>query len=375
MKTWLYQDAHQVKKLGPEKASWYVGWIDPDGKRRCRSCGSGSRGKNRAEKFARKVEGQLAAGTYEAQNKMTWKDFRKEYESKKMVVMDTRHREETKRALDTFQELVRPVRMCAITSRTIAEFVAKRRVQRGIRPDSLISPATVNKELRHLRAVLRKAFKWGFLAKPVDFDFLREPKRLPCFVPPEEFVRLYHACRHASLPENLPFAATEWWRGLLVTAYMTGWRIGALLALRREDVDLESGSALTRAEDNKGRRDQRILLHGLVLEHLRGLPGFTPEFFPWSHPRRKIWEELARIQALDKIKPTGKAHYTFHDLRRGFATMNAERMTADALQALMQHQDYKTTQRYINLARQLRPAVQNLFVPDLPRTGLKETGA
>ena len=44
-------------------------------------------------------------------------------------------------------------------------------------------------------------------------------------------------------------------------------------------------------------------------------------------------------------------------------------MNPDALQALMQHKDYQTTQRYINLARQLNPAVQALYVPDMPRTG------
>ena len=47
--------------------------------------------------------------------------------------------------------------------------------------------------------------------------------------------------------------------------------------------------------------------------------------------------------------------------------MNADRITGDALQVLMQHKDYKTTQRYINMARQLKPATQNLFVPELPR--------
>jgi len=31
----------------------------------------------------------------------------------------------------------------------------------------------------------------------------------------------------------------------------------------------------------------------------------------------------------------------------------------------MQHKDYQTTQRYIAMARQLKPAAQNLFVPDL----------
>jgi hypothetical protein len=39
MKAWIYQDDKQVKKHGTKKASWYVGWIDPEGKRRCQSCG------------------------------------------------------------------------------------------------------------------------------------------------------------------------------------------------------------------------------------------------------------------------------------------------------------------------------------------------
>ena len=56
-------------------------------------------------------------------------------------------------------------------------------------------------------------------------------------------------------------------------------------------------------------------------------------------------------------------------MRRAFATMNAEHLTPDALQALMQHRDYQTTQRYINMARQLKPAVQNLFVPPTEQRG------
>jgi len=47
--------------------------------------------------------------------------------------------------------------------------------------------------------------------------------------------------------------------------------------------------------------------------------------------------------------------------------MNAATLSADALQSLMQHRDYQTTQRYINLARQLNPAVANLYVPEFLR--------
>jgi hypothetical protein len=47
--------------------------------------------------------------------------------------------------------------------------------------------------------------------------------------------------------------------------------------------------------------------------------------------------------------------------------MNADRLRADQLQPLMQHKSYQTTQLYINMTRQLNPAVQNLFGPDLSR--------
>ena len=46
--------------------------------------------------------------------------------------------------------------------------------------------------------------------------------------------------------------------------------------------------------------------------------------------------------------------------------MNADKLTPDALQFLMQHKDYKTTQGYISMARQLNPAVAGLYVPELP---------
>lgn len=55
--------------------------------------------------------------------------------------------------------------------------------------------------------------------------------------------------------------------------------------------------------------------------------------------------------------------YGFHDLRRAFATMNAYKLSAEALQALMRHKSYQTTQKYINLARQMDTAVASLHVP------------
>ena len=87
--------------------------------------------------------------------------------------------------------------------------------------------------------------------------------------------------------------------------------------------------------------------------------------FPWSHAKATLFKQFAALQKAAGVKPTTKNRYGFHDLRRGFATMNADRLTADVLQAMMHHQNYTTTQRYIALARQLRPSVLNMFTADL----------
>jgi hypothetical protein len=63
MKAWVYQDPKQVKKHGEEKASWYVGWRDPAGKRCCESCGPGSKGKRLAKKKAEKINASTLLST------------------------------------------------------------------------------------------------------------------------------------------------------------------------------------------------------------------------------------------------------------------------------------------------------------------------
>ena len=77
MRAWLFQDSRQKQKLGASKCPWSVGWIDPDGKRKSKRIGS----KSMAEKYRRKIEGQLAAGVYEDRRRKQWSEFRVEYES------------------------------------------------------------------------------------------------------------------------------------------------------------------------------------------------------------------------------------------------------------------------------------------------------
>lgn len=294
-KAWVYQDDKQVKKHGEENASWYVGWLDPAGKRQCKSCGAGKEGKRAAERFREKVQSQLNAGTYNETAQRTWADFRKEYEAKIAEGMNLATRTLTVNALDAFERIVKPAKMVGVNTQAIDEFIRRRGKEPGKKKGSLVSPATVNKDLRHLRAVLTVAVEWGYLKERPRVRMVKEPKKHVTFVKAEDFAAIYQACEeHARLPGDLTCSAAAWWRALLVFAYMTGWRISEILALRREDVDLKEGTALTRAEDNKGARDDLIRLHPVVVEHLKAVAGFAVSVFPWNHDRRPLDDEFDR---------------------------------------------------------------------------------
>ena len=372
MRAWKFQDSRQKKKLGEDKCPWSVGYYDPDGKKRSRKIGS----KSMAEKFRRKIEGQLASGTYQANAKKTWKAFRQEYDERVLSAMPVSSQEQVKAALRHFERIAKPGKIASIKASTIDGFIAKRRLERGKLPGSKLSPATVNKDLRHVKAALRYAHDWEYLPKVPRIRMLRVPSKIARYVTSEDFATLYdEAALLARRPTNPSqnYEPAEWWRAILTFAYMTGWRIDAILSLRREDLDLEAGTAISRHYDNKGKRDARTSLHPVVVEHLRPILGFSPMVFEWSHSERSLWQEFSRIQrgagihldCAEKHEHTPYCHtYGFHDLRRAFATMNADKLSADVLQTMMQHVAYQTTQVYINIARQMRTTADKLHVPD-----------
>jgi integrase len=377
---WIYQDSKQLRKHGAEEASWYVGWIDPEGKRRCKSCGPGEQGRRNAMKLRDRTEAQLLTGTYGDRSKTAWADFRKEYEEKVLAGLAVQTQITAKASLDAFERHVKPSRVAFITTAVIDQFIARRRSDPGAKRGSTVSAHTINHDLRHVKAALGVAEEWGYLPAVPKVRMERTVKQLPVYVTGEHFAALYGACSAARLPEGLTYPASDWWRALLVMGYMTGWRIGDMLSLSRVDLDLDAGTAVTRGADNKGKRDELVKLHPVVLEHLRQLPGFTPSVLPWPHDRRTLYEEFLRIQQAAGInlpcrvrgahEHTPHCHaYGFHDLRRAFATMNADKLTPDALQALMRHRSYQTTQVYINMARQMDQAVASLHVPDVLKKG------
>lgn len=353
---WLYRKPADVEKFGEKKAPYYVCWYQ-EGRQKKRKIGS----KSLANEFKASIEADLVKREIMPE-RVSWESCRMAYSSHMEVRVKSGTRMQAEIALQHFERLTGKIAPHEIRTRHIDGFAAKRLREKGPsgRP---IRPATVNKELRMLRAFLRQCFKWKYLRELPEFGFVKEQSKLPTFIDAETFGKLYSACGAATTPTEDPGA---WWRAYLTFLFMTGWRALEPLSVRRADVNFERGVVVLLAENNKGGRDELVPLHPLVLEHIEALPK-SEMLFPWPKGRRTLWDQFHLIQAAAGVSRAEGKPYGFHDLRRGFATLNADRMTADALQHIMRHRDYGTTKRYVNLARQLNPAVANLFVPVLPK--------
>lgn len=367
MKAWVFQ-----REKGKANA-YFVGWRDQDGKRREKKFER----RKLAEQFQARKSLELEATEATGVRHVDWSLFRKEYEAHIKSTLKPSTVYNYQLALNSFERVCKPVKVSTITSKLIDQFVTVRCGERGTKPGSTISSASVNSELRVIRRALRIAKKWKYLPEGIEVEAVKEAKRFKRFVSQEHFELIYAACNVATYPDDMPYSAADWWRALLVFTFMTGWRISEPLALLRQDVDLKRGEAITRADDNKAGRDERVSLHPLVIDHLESIPALTPEMFPWGKSSRAMYPEFHRIQKAAGIRlPCSENHehteachlYGFHDLRRGFATVTGLRLDNRKLQHMMRHKSYQTTQRYVDLRYEAGAITELLQAPSLDRS-------
>jgi len=373
MSAWVFQDHRRRQKQGAQ-APWSVGWIDPAGRRRSKRMGA----KSAAEKYRRKIEGELAAGLYELQARKNWKDFRGEYETKILCNLKPRSQTESRNALNHFERLSNLTQVGAIKTVTIDNYISNRRMERGRKPGSVVSPYTIKKELATIRAALNIASDWGYLAQVPKFRKIKVPDAMPRPVTRDHFEAIYAACPVATMPEALPYSPTAWWRAILMFAMTTGWRKQEILHFERADMYLDTGQIRTRAGDNKGGRDDIDYLPVATVEHLRQIVSFHVEVFPWPHDLRTFDVQFHRIQRAAGIhlpciidykhECTPTCHvYGLHDLRRAYATENCDRLPLPVLQKKMRHRDISTTMRYVEIANKMKRFSSEVYVPELPK--------
>jgi integrase len=372
MRAWVFQDFRQKKKLG-DKAPWSAGWIDPEGKRRSRRIGS----RSLAEKYARKKEGELAAGLFQsAGRRVSWEQFQREYEETIMPRWRSEmSRVDAKHALELFSSFSGVKHVDKIDARTLDQYVAKRLVTPGKKKGDTVSVETVKKELRTVRAALNYAKKWKYLAECPEMPQIDGYGKDKPFVTEEHFDAIMGACHVAETPADQNYTAEVFWQALLATAWVTGMRKSALMSLLWEDVDLDAGVALSRYGDNKAKRDLHHKI-GSITDLLANLfacrkPGET-RVFPWNYCSKGLDRTLARIHKTAGIHlPCREGHehteachlYGFHSFRYAHATYNFGRVSDRDLQEQMGHATFRTTQRYIKYAEMHQQRDYDVFLP------------
>jgi len=191
---------------------------------------------------------------------------------------------------------------------------------------------TVNTYLRHLRGILNKAHEWGAINKKVPVDLYRIPKRSPRTLTKEERKAILDYSK-----KNDP----EMYR-IIKFALWTGLRRKEIASLTWQNVYDDTARII-----GKGGKERIIPLLPEAKKAMGPKKDIGYVFHHWSDLNRysKEFKKIARAVGIEDA--------TFHNLRHTAATHMIESgMHYNAVQEVMGHADFRTTQIYIRLNKE-----------------------
>jgi integrase/recombinase XerD len=170
---------------------------------------------------------------------------------------------------------------------------------------------------------------------------VREPRKLPVVLSPEEVARLLDA------------APALKYKAALSVAYGAGLRVSEVVALKVGDID--SKRMIIRVEQGKGRKDRYVMLSPHLLELLRAwYKAARPQ--GWLFPGRDRVQPMTTRQlnrachAAADMAEIGKP-VSMHTLRHSFATHLLEQnIDIRVIQVLLGHAKLDTTALYARVA-------------------------
>jgi len=190
----------------------------------------------------------------------------------------------------------------------------------------------------------------------VGMTTVREPRRLPVVLSPEEVARLLDAAPGLK------------YRAALSLAYGAGLRASEVVSLKLSDID--SSRMVIRVEQGKGRKDRYAMLSEPLLDLLRTwwlaarergvmLPGGW--LFPGQNPVNPLTTRQLR-RAFDSAKVAAgiDKRVSLHTLRHCFAThLLEQKVDIRVIQVLLGHKKLDTTARYSQVASTTLRAVKS----------------
>jgi len=181
---------------------------------------------------------------------------------------------------------------------------------------------------------------------------VREPKKLPVVLSPEEVERLLGAAPGLK------------YRAALSVAYGTGLRASEVVSLKISDIDSER--VVIRVEQGKGRKDRYAKLSEPLLALLRAWWVEAHErgkMFPGQNPINPLTtRQLNRAFHAAKDAAGINKPVCLHTLRHCFATHLLEQnVDIRLIQVLLGHAKLDTTARYTHVASSTLHAVKSPF--------------
>lgn len=217
----------------------------------------------------------------------------------------------------------------------------------GSKMTLFLKPTTVDRNIRHIRAVFNHLVRLGIVSKnPTDFvkfSKVKYTRKLTAMTKPEIDLLLHHTQKI-----NHPLHA------IFYVAYQTGARSGELKELRIRDINFDDGTlTISRSYCSKSKlvgttksgRARTLPLNGTTIDFLRVLTvGKTPDDYILPRQRPFLKGEASRI--LQGIQTElGIQRTNFHSLRASFIThLLLKRVPVTSVQEMAGHCDLKTTQ-------------------------------
>lgn len=353
--------ARQVKRVdstGATRTFWMVD-VDirfPDGRRLRERRVSPVQTKRGAEAYERQLREEMMNPTAHApqQEVPTLEKFSDEFLTNYAVVNNKPSEVRMKRSV--YKHHLLPMfgkrKLDEIGPRQIEAYKA-RKLADGL------SKATVNNHLTMLRKTLNVAQEWGVVEHVPKFVWLKLPKPEFDFLDFEESDRLIAG-------------ADDAWRPFVVTALRTGLRLGELMGLRWDDVDLKKGMLVVRQSVWRGKagtpksgRTREIPLSDQARaalsahRHRKGELVFCDEIGAY------LTEGACKWPLIRACKRAGLRKVGWHTLRHTFASQLVMRgVPLKAVQELLGHATMEMTMRYAHLSPEVRRDA--VMVLDLP---------
>ena len=352
----------------------YLRYTDPNtGKHVAKSSGKATQ--KEAVKAAAIWESELREGRFKPTSKVTWAEFRVQYEDEVLNSLADKTALKVGTIFDALEELAPVDRLAKLNAAAISKF------QQSLRGTRKLAEATIKVYLSHLQAALKWGERVGLMNEAPTFEMPKRAKGAKLMkgraITAEEFDRMLAKCpgiagtihkpkgiapKPAELEKSADIAQRYDWflRGL----WWSGLRLGEAVDLSWDesrhiqvDVSGQYPMFVIPGDKQKSGDDELLPIAPEFAEMLLAVPSTARTGRVFKLGRRDSASTPKLLAVSRIVSEIGKAanvvvnkspekFASAHDFRRAFGERWSTRVMPATLQQMMRHADISTTMKY-----------------------------